>query len=79
MRINIYSEELGEGCEVVRKTSAQGEVFIGLRVWLETPGSLLARSTADNDHSAVTFWMRSLEDAQALIDELQGAVDRSPA
>src|SRR4029077_3888107 len=36
MRTQVYSEELGEGVEVVKQTSRQGETFYGLRIWLKT-------------------------------------------
>jgi hypothetical protein len=66
MRINIYEEEMGEGCQIIPATSRNGEAFIGLRIWLHSPQELLDHSTPeDDDRNAVTFYFRG---EQRLID-----------
>jgi len=76
-RFNVYSEELGEGYQVIDQNSRQGEPFYGLRIWLKTPQVLLDHSTAeDDDRNAVTFFARTEDELQLLVDELQQALDR---
>jgi hypothetical protein len=77
MRVQVYSEELGEGVEIVTKTAAGGEVFYGLRVWLKTCRELLDHSTPeDDDRSAVTFWARSRSALRLLVADMSDAVSR---
>jgi len=78
MRVQIYQEELGEGCEVIQQTSRNGETFYGLRIWLKTCQSLLDHSTKeDDDRSAVTFWCRNLGDLGILAYNMQEAITRA--
>lgn len=75
MRTNIYSEELGEGVEVVEQTSRNGEKFYGLRVWLKTCQPLLDHSTPeDDDRSAVTFWFSKMNEVKAFAVNMVDAV-----
>jgi hypothetical protein len=72
MRINVYEEELGEGVEIVEKTSVNGESFYGLRIWLDTGARLLEHSTpGDDDRNAVTFWCRNLAGLHDLANQLR--------
>lgn len=74
MRVNIYSEELGEGVDAISTTSRQGEVFLGIRVWLKTCQELLTHSTPeDDDRSALTFWAREKEELLQLAEEIRTA------
>lgn len=76
MRVQIYSEELGEGVELIEQRSRQGETFLGLRIWLKTPQALLDHSTPeDDDRNAVTFWARSREDLQHLALQISAALN----
>ncbi len=60
MRINVYAEELGGRVELVTKRVSDekfGErTFYGLRVYLKSPPELHS-DPADDDTSAVTFWV----------------------
>lgn len=61
MRINLYSEELTDEVIQVEK-KANGEVFVGIRLILESPQSILDHSTdEDDDRNGVTFWVRPEE------------------
>jgi hypothetical protein len=75
MRVQVYSEELGEGVEIVEQTSRQGDVFFGLRIWLKTCQPLLDHSTSgDDDRSAVTIWARSIEELRDLVGAMHEEV-----
>ncbi len=75
MRIQVYSEELGEGVQVVEQVSRNGERFYGLRVWLKSPAEILEHSTPeDDDRSAVTFWARSEYELYLLADKICSAL-----
>lgn len=74
MRVNVYSEELTEPCEVVTTTSQNGEAFTGLRVWLDCPPGLKAHNTpADNDTPAVTFWFSGYRGLFDFIEKVKRA------
>lgn len=74
MRVNVYSEELTELCEVVTTTSQNGEAFTGLRVWLDCPPGLKAHNTpADNDTPAVTFWFSGYRGLFEFIEKVKRA------
>jgi hypothetical protein len=55
MRINVYSEEITDRIEIVRK-SAEGRDFIGLRFSLLTHPNMIPPAHPDDDSSAVTIW-----------------------
>jgi hypothetical protein len=79
MRVQIYQEELGEGIEVIRQTSRNGEEFWGLRVWLKTCQPLLDHSTPeDDDRSAVTFWAGDRQQLNDLIYDMSKALKGTP-
>ncbi len=69
MRVNVYAEEMTDRIEIVSK-EIDGEVFTGLRFYLELPvttgtkpdgepmnhqGPFIHKS-GDDDSAAVTFW-----------------------
>lgn len=75
MRLHIYEEELGEGVELIEKTSVNGEHFYGLRVWLKTCQPLLDHSTAmDDDRSAVTIWAKDRATLIQAVELMGGAL-----
>lgn len=76
MRINVYSEEMGEPVSIVRKDGVNGsETFFGLRAWLKSPKELLDHSTPeDDDRSAITFWSRDITDLEALAADIVTAL-----
>lgn len=56
MRINVYSQELTNEIEVVRKESNTGIVYPAVRLYLHS-SPMLHHPPADDDRSAVTFWL----------------------
>ena len=56
MRVNVYAEELTSDFCVVT-TEAEGKVFYGVRLFLESSPKLHFKPT-DDDRSAVTIWAR---------------------
>lgn len=60
MRINVYAEELTAETELVTKTVTDDKfgtrTFYGVRVFLKSPPELHA-DPADDDRSAITFWV----------------------
>jgi len=76
MRINVYSEEMGEPVELIQKDGVNGnETFYGLRVWLKSPKELLDHSTPeDDDRSAITFWARTKAELYDLVIKVNQAI-----
>ena len=58
MRINVYSQELTNEVEVVEKISNTGIVYTAVRMILHS-SPMLHHPPADDDRSAVTFWLPS--------------------
>ena len=56
MRINIYSQELTNEVEVTEKVSNTGLVYSAVRLFLHS-SPMLHHPPADDDRSAVTFWL----------------------
>lgn len=56
MRINVYSQELTKEVSIVRKTDERGNVHFGVRMFLASH-LVLHNTPADDDRSAVTFWV----------------------
>ena len=69
MRLNIYSEELTDEVEVVKKTVTDelfGErSFYGIRMYLKSPKEL-HDSPEDDDRSAITFWVPATNNGRVL-------------
>lgn len=61
MRINVYTEELTEQCEIVTADyisshTGQPMTNYGLRIYLKSAPELHYIPGRDDDRSAVTFW-----------------------
>lgn len=60
MRVNVYSQEITEEIQVVRKQGVgpdgRQEEFYGIRLYLLS-SSKLHHTIHDDDRSAVTFWL----------------------
>jgi hypothetical protein len=57
MRVNVYAEEITERIELVQKPVGDtGEVFYGVRFYLDSPPSLHRKNQGDDDAPSVTFW-----------------------
>jgi hypothetical protein len=56
MRINIYAEEITDQVDVVEKKSDTGNTYYGIRFLLHS-SDRLHFTTADDDRSAITFWI----------------------
>ena len=56
MRINVYSQELTDEICAVEKESNTGLVYSAVQIMLHS-SPLLHHPPADDDRSAVTFWL----------------------
>ena len=56
MRINVYSQELTDEVNVIEKESNTGLVYSAVQLMLHS-SPLLHHPPADDDRSAVTFWL----------------------
>ena len=66
MRINVYSQELTSETKVIEKESNTGLVYSAVQLMLHS-SPLLHHPPADDDRSAVTFWLpKSAERREAL-------------
>jgi len=66
MRINVYSQELTDEIKVIEKESNTGLVYSAVQMILHSSDKL-HHPPADDDRSAVTFWLpRSPERRAAL-------------
>jgi len=73
MRVNIYNEELTRQSEIVWREPRPGVRYCGLRIFQRSSPSLHANGT-DDDRSAVTFWVGSLDEAEEFLAALMKAV-----
>ena len=73
MRVNIYHEELGNEAKVVWTEPRPGVRYCGLRIFQKSAPELHHRAE-DDDRSAVTFWVGSLEEAEAFVALLGAAI-----
>ena len=73
MRINVYHEELTKDAEVVWVEPRPGVKYAGLRLFQKSTPELHHRAD-DDDRSAVTFWVGSLDQADEMLDSLKAAV-----
>lgn len=63
MRVNVYAEEMTERVEIIKK-EIDGNVYTGLRLYLELPVTLngnqfkgpFIHHPGDDDSSAITIW-----------------------
>lgn len=56
MRINVYSQELTDEVKVIEKESNTGLVYSAVQLMLHS-SPMLHHPPADDDRSAVTFWL----------------------
>lgn len=56
MRINVYSQELTREVSLVTKTSENGAVHYGVRIYFDGSPRLHSRPD-DDDRSAITYWL----------------------
>lgn len=61
MRINVYSQELTTETETVVALSNTGLTYSAVRIFLQS-SPLLHHPPADDDRSAVTFWLPKSQD-----------------
>jgi len=73
MRINVYHEELANEAKIVWTEPRPGVRYCGLRIFQKSPPELHHRPN-DDDRSAVTFWVGSLEEAQNFVLLLEAAL-----
>ena len=69
MRVNVYAEEMTDRVEIIRK-EIDGQVFTGLRIYLELPVTIpttdgkgiavykgpFIHKPGDDDSAAITLW-----------------------
>ena len=73
MRINVYSQELTDEVNEVRKVSNTGIVYSAVQFMLHSSDKL-HHPPADDDRSAVTFWLpKSKERREALAQAFEKA------
>lgn len=60
MRINVYSQELTDEVNVVEKVSNTGLTYSAVQLMLHSSDKL-HHPPADDDRSAVTFWLPKSE------------------
>lgn len=60
MRINVYSQELTDEVNVIEKESNTGLVYSAVQLILHS-SEKLHHPPADDDRSAVTFWLPKSE------------------
>lgn len=71
MRINVYSQELTSEVNVLEKTSNTGLVYSAVQLMLHS-SPMLHHPPADDDRSAVTFWLpKSEERREALANAFE--------
>lgn len=56
MRINVYSQELTDEVNVIEKVSNTGITYTAVQLMLHS-SPMLHHPPADDDRSAVTFWL----------------------
>jgi len=56
MRINVYSQELTDEVKIIEKESNTGLVYSAVQIMLHS-SPMLHHPPADDDRSAVTFWL----------------------
>jgi len=71
MRINVYSQELTTEVKVIEKESNTGLVYTAVQLILHS-SERLHHPPADDDRSAVTFWLpKSKDRREAFADALE--------
>lgn len=73
MRINVYSQELTDEVQPITKLSNTGLTYSAVQFMLHSSPKL-HHPPADDDRSAVTFWLpKSLERREALAQSFEEA------
>ena len=82
MRINVYSQELTSEAHLIAKGSNTGVTYHAVQVMLHS-SPLLHHPPADDDRSAVTFWLPKSSDRRELLaqtfEEMAALVRSAPA
>lgn len=77
MRINVYSQELTSEVKTIEKESNTGLVYSAVQLMLHS-SSMLHHPPADDDRSAVTFWLpksrERREEFAAALEKMADAV-----
>jgi len=76
MRINVYHEELTHEAKIVWTEPRPGVRYAGLRIFQKSAPEL-HHTEKDNDRSAVTFWIGSLDEAAEFLRALVAVVDHA--
>lgn len=66
MRINVYSQELTDEVGFITKKSNTGIVYNAVQLMLHS-SPMLHHPPADDDRSAVTFWLPKSQDRRELL------------
>jgi hypothetical protein len=73
MRLNVYSQEITDEVQIEEKRSNTGIVYTAVRFILHS-SPMLHHPPADDDRSAVTFWLpKSRERREALARSFEEA------
>jgi hypothetical protein len=75
MRVNLYEEELTDEIKLVT-TEAEGRTFYGVRFFLASANEL-HHTASDDDRSAVTFWLRTKENAERFFNGALHSIKQS--
>ena len=67
MRINVYSQELTTEAHLISKESNTGLVYSAVQLMLHSSDKL-HHPPADDDRSAVTFWLPKSPERRALLE-----------
>lgn len=73
MRINVYSQEITTEVQAIKKRSNTGVVYSAIQFILHS-SERLHHPPADDDRSAVTFWLPRSKDRR---EELAQAFERA--
>lgn len=75
MRVNVYSQELTNGIELIEQRASTGVTYSAVRIYLLSAQELHDRD-GDDDRSAVTFWLpRSRRRRELLADTFRRMAD----
>lgn len=73
MRVNVYNEEISNEAKIVWTEPISGVRYCGVRIF-QLSALELHHLHNDDDRSAVTFWVGSLDDAEKFCALLNAAV-----
>jgi hypothetical protein len=78
MRINIYNEEHTDEVQIVWTEPSLGRRFMGIRIFQRSAKELHA-TPEDDDRTAVTFWVGSVEAGEKFATAVRKAVETERA